>query len=157
VTKRSAGLLLWRRGPSGRVQVLIGHPGGPYFSRRDDGVWSVPKGEYELGEDAIAAAYREFAEEVGIAPPDGEPVPLGEARQSSGKINTVFALEADLDIRRARSNLFALEWPPRSGRMREFPELDRVAWVDLHEARGKVWASQRVFVDRLAALVGVAS
>jgi predicted NUDIX family NTP pyrophosphohydrolase len=157
VTKRSAGLLLWRRADDGRVDVLIGHPGGPYFSRRDDGVWSVPKGEYELGEDAIAAAYREFAEEVGLAPPDGEPVPLGESRQSSGKINTVFALEADLDLTGAHSNLFSLEWPPRSGRMQEFPELDRVAWVEIGQARGKVWASQRVFVDRLAALVGVAT
>jgi predicted NUDIX family NTP pyrophosphohydrolase len=153
VTKRSAGLLLWRRDGTGRVEVLIGHPGGPYFSHRDDGVWSVPKGEYELGEDAIAAAYREFAEEVGIAPPDGEPVPLGESRQSSGKINTVFALESDLDITEARSNLFPLEWPPRSGRTQEFPELDRVAWIEIGRARSKVWASQRVFVDRLAALV----
>lgn len=153
MTKRSAGLLLWRRDGTGRVELLIGHPGGPYFSHRDDGVWSVPKGEYELGEDAIAAAYREFAEEVGIAPPEGEPVPLGESRQSSGKINTVFALESDLDITEARSNLFPLEWPPRSGRTQEFPELDRVAWIEIGRARSKVWASQRVFVDRLAALV----
>lgn len=153
MTRRSAGLLLWRRTPTGAVEVLIGHPGGPYFTKRDDGCWSVPKGEYESGEDALAAAYREFAEEVGLAPPEGDPVLLGEARQSSGKINTVFALEGDLDVRRARSNLFALEWPPRSGRFRDFPELDRVAWVDLGTARGKVWASQRVFVDRLRRLV----
>jgi predicted NUDIX family NTP pyrophosphohydrolase len=149
MAKVSAGLLLWRRGGRGTIEVLLGHPGGPYFARKDDGYWSVPKGEYDQGEDPLAAAYREFGEELGVAPPPGEPVPLGHA-QASGKVNTVWALEGDLDVAAAHSNSFSLEWPPRSGRMREFPEVDRAAWFDLATAREKIFASQRPFLDRLA-------
>ncbi|NHC13730.1 NUDIX domain-containing protein [Motilibacter deserti] len=147
--KRSAGLLLWRR-REGVVEVLLAHPGGPLFARRDDGAWSVPKGEYTDDEEPLAAARREFLEEIGTAAPDGEPFPLGEARQSSGKVNVVWALRGDLDVTEVHSNLFSMEWPPRSGRHQEFPEIDRAAWFDLETARRKIFASQLPFLDRLA-------
>jgi predicted NUDIX family NTP pyrophosphohydrolase len=147
--KVSAGLLLFRRTAEGVVEVLLGHPGGPFFARKDDGFWSVPKGEYHQGEEPLAAAYREFTEELGLEPPVGEPVPLGHA-QARGKVNTVWALEGDLDVGAARSNTFSMEWPPGSGRQREFPEIDRVGWFDLPAARVKIFTSQRPFLDRLA-------
>lgn len=153
--KTSAGLLLWRRTPAG-VQVLLGHPGGPLFARKDDGHWSVPKGEYDAArEEPLAAARREFAEELGVEAPAGEPLPLGEARQTSGKVNVVWALEGDLDVTRVRSNLFTMEWPPRSGRQQEFPELDRAEWFDLTTANRKVFPSQLPFLDRLAVALHV--
>jgi predicted NUDIX family NTP pyrophosphohydrolase len=148
VVKRSAGLLLHRR-RDGVLEVLLGHPGGPFFARKDDGVWSIPKGEYEGDEEPLAAAYREFAEEIGTAPPDGEPVPLGETLQSNGKVAVIWALEGDLDVTQITCNLFDLEWPPRSGRIQQFPELDRAAWFDLDTARRKAFASQVPFFDRL--------
>jgi predicted NUDIX family NTP pyrophosphohydrolase len=148
VVKRSAGLLLYRhRGDA--LEVLLGHPGGPFFARKDDGVWTIPKGEYEPDEEPLAAAYREFTEEIGTAPPDGEPVPLGETRQSNGKLAVVWALEGDLDVTGIACNLFDLEWPPRSGRIQQFPELDRASWFDLPTARRKAFASQGPFFDRL--------
>lgn len=149
MAKVSAGLLLWRRGADGAVEVLLGHPGGPFFARKDAGAWSIPKGEYDHGEEPLTAAYREFAEELGVPAPDGDPVPLGQA-PSRGKVNTVWALEGDLDVTRARSNLFRMEWPPGSGRTQEFPEIDRVDWYDLDTAREKIFAGQRIFLDRLA-------
>ena len=139
--RRSAGLLLWRRAGEG-VEVLLGHPGGPLFARKDDGAWTIPKGEYDAAEDPLAAAHREFAEEIGVAPPDGDAVPLGEVTQRGGKVVTVWALEGDLDAAAMVSNLFAMEWPPRSGRVQEFPELDRAAWFPLDAARAKVFAAQ---------------
>lgn len=151
--KRSAGVLLWRSHPAGGVQVLLAHPGGPLFVRKDDGHWSIPKGEIDPGEDDWVAAAREFSEELGIAVPDGEPVPLGEARQGSSKTNVIFALEGDPGPFEVSSNLFDMEWPPRSGKRARFPEVDRVAWFTLDEARGKLFVSQRPFVDRLADLV----
>jgi predicted NUDIX family NTP pyrophosphohydrolase len=147
--KVSAGLLLFRRTAEGVVEVLLGHPGGPFFARKDDGFWSVPKGEYHDGEEPLAAAYREFTEELGLEPPAGDPVPLGHAH-ARGKVNTVWALEGDLDVSAARSNTFHMEWPPGSGRQREFPEIDRVSWFDLSAARVKIFTSQRPFLDRLA-------
>ena len=150
--KRSAGLLLWRRRDG--LEVLLGHPGGPLFAGRDEGVWSIPKGEYLPDEEPLAAAYREFAEEIGVAPPDGEPVHLGEVRQRSGKVVTVWAQEGDLDVSEISSNLFTMQWPPRSGRVQEFPELDRAAWLDLETARPKLAPAQVAFLDRLQALVG---
>lgn len=156
MAKRSAGLLVWRRRRDGGVEVLLGHPGGPLFARRDDHHWTVPKGEYLPDEEALAAAHREFAEELGVAPPDGDPIPLGEVVQRGGKIVTVWALEGDLDVTRIESNLFTMEWPPRSGRQQEFPELDRAAWFDLETARGKVFAAQEAFLDRLAAALAPA-
>jgi predicted NUDIX family NTP pyrophosphohydrolase len=148
VPKLSAGILLRR---AGGTEVLIGHPGGPFWARRDDGAWSIPKGEYVSGEDPWAAAQREFAEELGCPVPDGPRTSLGAVRQPGGKILTVFLVDADLDVGRFRSNTFTLEWPRGSGRMREFPELDRVAWLPTAAARSKLLAGQRVFLDRLPA------
>ncbi|CAL9602217.1 NUDIX domain-containing protein [Streptomyces sp. enrichment culture] len=146
---RSAGLLLFRRtGPE--VEVLLGHMGGPYFARRDAGAWTVPKGEYAPDEPAWEAARREFEEELGVAPPDGEALPLGEVRQSGGKTVTVWAVEADLDPAAVVPGTFTMEWPPKSGRMREFPELDRVAWLTLERARAVIVSAQAAFLDRLA-------
>jgi predicted NUDIX family NTP pyrophosphohydrolase len=149
VPRQSAGLLLYRFGPDGGVQVLIGHPGGPLFARRDEGVWSVPKGEYESDEQPLAAAAREFAEELGQAPPDSERISLGEVRQMSGKRVVVWAVEGDFDIEALSSNLFEMEWPPRSKQFGRFPELDRVAWLSPDEARVKLNPAQVPFVDRL--------
>jgi predicted NUDIX family NTP pyrophosphohydrolase len=149
--RRSAGLLLWRRGPDG-PEVLLGHPGGPLFAKKDEGVWSIPKGEHEPDEQPLAAAYREFAEEIGSAPPDGDPTPLGETRLRSGKLVTAWALEGDLDPSRVVSNLFRMEWPPRSGRVQEFPELDRAAWFDVETARRKLGPGQVPLLERFAAL-----
>lgn len=150
--RRSAGLLLWRRAPD--LQVLLGHPGGPLFAAKDDGVWSIPKGEYSGDEEPLAAAHREFAEETGMAPPDGEAVPLGEVRLRSGKLVTVWAVEGDVDAAAVRSNLFTMQWPPRSGRLQQFPELDRAAWLTPAAARCKLAPGQLPFLDRLVAAVG---
>jgi predicted NUDIX family NTP pyrophosphohydrolase len=147
--KRSAGLLLWRRDGSGVLEVLLAHPGGPFFVRKDDAHWSIPKGEIDPGEDEWRAARREFSEELGIPVPDGEPVSLGEQPQGRDKINMIWALQADPGPFEVKSNLFELEWPPRSGKTAQFPEVDRVAWYDLDAARIKLFGSQRAFIDRL--------
>ncbi|MEV6996988.1 NUDIX domain-containing protein [Streptomyces sp. NPDC093982] len=147
--KRSAGLLLFRHTDDG-LEVLLGHMGGPFFAKRDAGAWTVPKGEYEPDETAWDAARREFQEELGLAPPDGEAVPLGEVKQSGGKIVTVWAVEADLDPATVVPGTFVMEWPPRSGRTQEFPELDRVAWLGVDRAREVVVKAQAAFLDRLA-------
>ncbi|MEW2497258.1 NUDIX domain-containing protein [Streptomyces nodosus] len=147
--RHSAGLLLFRRAAHG-PEVLLGHMGGPFFSRRDAGAWTVPKGEYEAGEPPLEAARREFREELGLPPPDGEAVPLGEVRQAGGKIVTVWAVEADLDPAAIAPGTFTLQWPPRSGRVQEFPELDRVGWFALDRAREVIVRAQTAFLDRLA-------
>ncbi|MGV9276030.1 NUDIX domain-containing protein [Streptomyces griseosporeus] len=146
---RSAGLLLYRRSGDG-LEVLLGHMGGPFFARRDAGAWTVIKGEYDPGEPAWEAARREFREELGLEPPDGEAVPLGEVRQKNGKVVTAWAVRADLDPATVVPGTFLMEWPPRSGRMREFPELDRVAWFGLERAREVIVTAQSAFLDRLA-------
>ncbi len=148
--RRSAGLLLHRRGPGGEVQVLLGHMGGPFYARRDAGAWTVPKGEYDPAEPAWEAARREFEEELGLPPPEGEAVPLGEVRQAGGKVVTVWAVPADLDPATVVPGTFRMEWPPRSGRIEEFPELDRVAWFALERAREVIVKAQSAFLDRLA-------
>jgi predicted NUDIX family NTP pyrophosphohydrolase len=148
--RTSAGILLWRAGADGVPEVLIGHMGGPFFARRDDGGWSVPKGEYVPPESAEAAARREFGEELGLPVPAGDWVPLGDVRQSSGKTVTVWALAGDLDPAAVVPGTFDLEWPPRSGRIQRFPELDRVAWFTLPDAAPKLVTYQRPFLDRLA-------
>lgn len=148
--KLSAGLLLYRVS-AGQPEVLIVHPGGPFWARKDDGAWSIPKGEYGIGDDPWAAAQREFAEELGIAPPDGPRTDLGEVRQAGGKVVMVFAVAADLDVTDARSNTFEMEWPPKSGRMQSFPEVDRVEWVSLEVARVKLLKGQLPILDRLLA------
>ncbi|GAA4792447.1 NUDIX domain-containing protein [Streptomyces ziwulingensis] len=133
------------------MEVLLGHLGGPFFARRDRGAWTVPKGEYEDDEPAWDAARREFQEELGLQPPDGDDaVPLGEVRQSGGKLVTVWAVEADLDPAAVVPGTFRMEWPPRSGRIQEFPELDRVAWLSLDRAREVIVTAQTAFLDRLA-------
>ena len=149
----SAGLLLHRR--AGDVaEVLIGHPGGPFWARKDDGAWSIPKGEYDRSEDPWVAARREFAEEIGCPAPDGPRLDLGTVKQPSGKMLTVFAVVADLDITDLRSNTFTCEWPKGSGRLQEFPELDRVAWLPVPEAQTKLLKGHRVFLERLASRIG---
>jgi predicted NUDIX family NTP pyrophosphohydrolase len=148
-TKRSAGILLHRR-RAGAREVLLVHPGGPFWAKKDAGAWSIPKGEYEDGEDARACALREFAEELGSLPPEGELVDLGEVRQRGGKVVTAWALAGDADADAIRSNRFTMEWPPRSGAMREFPEVDRAAWFGLDEARERILPAQAPLLDRLA-------
>jgi len=149
--KRSAGLLLFRRS-SGPLEVLLAHPGGPLFARRND-VWTIPKGEYGDSEEPRAAAYREFAEEIGSLPPDGEPLPLGEITQRSGKQVTAWALEGDLDVTTVASNTFPMVWPPRSGRLQHFPEVDRAQWFDVGTAGAHLLAAQLPLVERLVALL----
>jgi predicted NUDIX family NTP pyrophosphohydrolase len=153
--KLSAGLLLYRRSAD-ELEVLLVHPGGPYWAARDEGAWSVPKGEYEAGEEPLEAAIREFREELGSDPPDvgATAIPLAEVRQASGKRVTAWALEGDLDVSTIRSNTFTAEWPPRSGKRQEFPEVDRAAWFDLETARRKLVRGQGGLIDQLeAALV----
>lgn len=146
----SAGIAMWRR-RGGAREVLLAHFGGPMWAKRDTGAWAIPKGLVEEGEDLAACARREFAEELGVAP-EGELVPLGRIRQAGGKWVEAFALEGDLDPERIVSNHYRVEWPPRSGRFRTYPEVDRAAWFGLEEARAKILPSQRPILDRLAAL-----
>ncbi|MEU1038455.1 NUDIX domain-containing protein [Streptomyces sp. NPDC005907] len=146
--RRSAGLLLYRRAGD-EFEVLLGHMGGPFFARRDAGAWTVPKGEYEPDEPAWDAARREFEEELGLPPPEGAAIPLGEVRQSNGKIVTAWAIEADLDPAAMVPGTFEMEWPPKSGRVQEFPELDRVQWCGLERARAVIVPAQAAFLDRL--------
>jgi predicted NUDIX family NTP pyrophosphohydrolase len=153
VPKRSAGLLIYRR--KGRaLDLLLVHPGGPFWARKDDGAWSIPKGEYEAGEDALAAAKREFAEEVGIAV-DGAFVDLGEITQPGRKVVHAFALESDVDVSDLKSNTFEIEWPPKSGRHQSFPEVDRAEWFSPEAALRKILTGQRPFIERLLERVGV--
>jgi predicted NUDIX family NTP pyrophosphohydrolase len=145
MAKQSAGILL-RRGD----EVLLVHPGGPFWAKKDAGAWSIPKGEYEAGDDPRACALREFEEELGTAlPADTELVELGSVKQKSGKVITAFAAEGDLDTETITSNTFEIEWPPRSGRMQAFPEVDRAAWFSLAEAREKLNPAQAEFLVRL--------
>lgn len=148
--KRSAGLLLFRR-RSGEVDVLLAHSGGPFWSRRDAGAWSIPKGELEPGEDPLAAARREFEEETGHRAPDGPVIALGDLVQPSRKVVAAFGVEADFDPDRLNGATIELEWPPRSGRHATYPEIDRVAWLGLAEARTKILPGQREFLARLEA------
>lgn len=147
---RSAGILLYR-GSGAALEVLLVHPGGPLWARRDEGAWSIPKGEYDSDEEPLAAARREFAEELGVAPPAGEPLALGEVRQKAGKRVTGFALAGELDTAAITSNTFTMEWPPRSGRTLEFPEVDRAAWFSVEEASRRINPAQAELVERLAA------
>lgn len=151
--KRSAGLLVYRRTGTD-VEVLLGHMGGPFWARRHVGAWTVPKGEYDPDEPAEAAARREFREELGLPAPTGELLPLGEVRQTGGKVVTVWAVEGDLDPSAVVPGTFEMEWPRGSGRRQSFPELDRVAWWGLDEARERLVTAQRVFVDRLVQRLG---
>ncbi|MGB8649880.1 MAG: NUDIX domain-containing protein [Mycobacteriales bacterium] len=143
--RRSAGLLLFRRSSPG-VEVLLAHPGGPLHARKD--VWTIPKGEYGDDEEPLAAAYREYAEEIGVAPPAGPPIPLGTIRQKGGKEVIAWAVEGDLDVTQVRSNLFGMQW---QGRWQEFPEVDRAEWFAVAQARATLLPAQEPFLDRLLA------
>jgi len=154
VPKLSAGLLLYRF-VDDELEVLIGHPGGPFWARKDDGVWSIPKGEYGEGEDPWTVAQREFEEELGKKPPSGPRTDFEPVRQPSGKVITAFAVRGDLDLEGAFSNTFELEWPKGSGNVREYPEIDRVGWFSVAAARLKLLKGQQPLLDRLlAALEG---
>ena len=148
--KRSAGLLVYRL-VDGEPEVLLVHPGGPYWARKDDGSWSLPKGEYEPDEDPLEVAIRAFREEIGVGPPGAiDSMFLGEVRQPGGKIVSAWALPGDLDVTVVRSNTFSMEWPPRSGKTAEFPEVDRAGWFDIETARRKLLRGQLGLLDRFA-------
>ena len=149
MAKRSAGLLLFKR-RDGKVQVFLVHPGGPFWRKKDAGAWSIPKGEYEEGEDPLAAAKREFEEETGIKP-QGKFIALGEIKQPSGKVVSAWAFEGDCSPKEIQSNTFSMEWPPKSGHKREFPEVDRADWFILDDARRRIVKGQVGFLDRLMA------
>jgi predicted NUDIX family NTP pyrophosphohydrolase len=148
MASRSAGILLYRSA-NGGTEVLLVHPGGPLWARKDAGAWSIPKGEYEDGEDPRSCALREFEEETGTALPPGELIELGSVRQKGGKVVSAWAAEGDLDAESVRSNTFTMEWPPRSGRTAEFPEIDRAAWFRIDAAREKLLPAQAELLDRL--------
>lgn len=150
-TVLSGGILLWRRAAAGDLEVLIAHMGGPFWAKKDERAWSLPKGECEDGEEPLRAARREWTEELGLPAPEGEAVDLGEVRQKNGKRVHAWAVEGELDPASIVPGTFETEWPPRSGRRQEFPEVDRVAWVDPATARVKLVAAQAEFVDRLEA------
>jgi predicted NUDIX family NTP pyrophosphohydrolase len=146
----SAGVLVYRR--RSRLEVLLVHPGGPFWAKKDDGAWSIPKGEFAEGEDPLTAARRELAEETGLVV-DRELRPLGSVKQAGGKVVHAWALEGDLDASAIRSNTFSMEWPPRSGRMQQFPEVDRAAWFSIDEARVKLLKGQLPLLDVLVAAI----
>jgi predicted NUDIX family NTP pyrophosphohydrolase len=147
----SAGILLYRRGQDGELEVLLVHPGGPLWARREEGAWSIPKGEHTGKEEPLQAARREFAEELGRPAPTGAALDLGEVRQRAGKRVRAFALLGELDPAQVQSNTFELEWPPRSGRRQSFPEVDRAAWFELEDARRRINPAQAELLDRLRA------
>jgi|SRR5581483_1178331 len=153
--KLSAGLLAYRRRAGSELEVLLVHPGGPFWKHRDSHAWSVPKGEYDEGGDPEETARREFHEELGIDPPQGACLDLGSVRQSSGKQVRVWAVDgSDLVLDVPQSNEFEMEWPPKSGRVQRFPEVDRAEWMDIDTARERVVQAQAAFFDRLAAALG---
>jgi predicted NUDIX family NTP pyrophosphohydrolase len=150
VRKLSAGILMFRKRES-TLQVFLVHPGGPFWRNKDAGAWSIPKGEYEEREDPLDAAKREFREETGIEA-DGEFLPLGQIKQPSGKLITAWALEGDCSPSAVRSDMFSMEWPPKSGRQQEFPEVDRADWFTVNEAKKRIVKGQIGFIDRVVAL-----
>ena len=150
--RQSAGLLLFRHS-FGHLEVFLVHPGGPYWARKDDGAWSIPKGEFTDGESPFDAAKREFEEETGVVP-TGDFIPLEPIRQTAGKIVYAWALSTDFDACTIKSNTFSIEWPPKSGQYQEFPEIDRAEWFPLDVARVKILAGQDALLDQLAAILG---
>ena len=157
---RSAGILLWRRPVGGAasghdIEVFIAHMGGPFWAKKDDAAWSIPKGEYSDDEQALHAALREFGEEIGVPAPELDYTLLGEFRQSSGKIVTAFAAESDFDVSEVHSNTFPVEWPPRSGRIREFPEVDRAEWMPIDAARTRLVKGQVAVLDALEEVLAI--
>lgn len=152
--KQSAGILLYRFDKD-EPQVLVAHPGGPFFTKKDDGFWSIPKGLYSDDEEPFAAAKREFQEEIGMPAPDGKYIDIGEIKRKDGKTIRVWAAEGDVDEDKVLSNSFEMEWPPKSGKIEEFPEIDRAQWFSLNDAATKLHPSQIVFLQRLAEHLGV--
>jgi predicted NUDIX family NTP pyrophosphohydrolase len=155
--KYSAGLLPYRVTESGTLEVLLVHPGGPFWAKKDEGAWSIPKGEYEPSAEPnpLAVAEREFAEELGTQAPRGDRLKLGELKQPGGKRVVAWTVRCDLDVSKVTSNSFEMEWPPRSGTMQSFPEVDRAAWFSLSEARLKLLKGQQPFLDRLVEVLEV--
>lgn len=147
--KLSSGILLYRVNAESVLEVLVVHPGGPFWAKKDDGAWSIPKGEYEPEDDPHAAALREFEEELGTAPPEEKDIELGEVKQSSGKRLVVWAHTGDFDVSKLVSNTFELEWPPKSGKLTRYPEVDRAEWFPVAKARQKLLKGQIEFLDRL--------
>ncbi len=147
----SAGLLLYRM-RDGRPELFLAHPGGPYWAKKDDGVWTIPKGLIDTDEDPLAAARREFAEETGFAI-DGDFIPLGELKQKGNKIVHAWAVAGDVDAAAVKSNTYPIQWPPNSGRWRNYPEVDRAGWFTVDEARTKILPGQAAFIDRLLELL----
>jgi len=148
--KRSAGILLYRR-RAGELEVFLAHPGGPFWRNKDVGAWTIPKGEIGDGEDPLIAARREFAEEIGVML-EGEFVPLTPVRQKGGKVVQAWAVEGDCDAASIRSNTFSMEWPPKSGKLAEFPEVDRAGWFSITDGKAKILASQQPLLDELESL-----
>jgi predicted NUDIX family NTP pyrophosphohydrolase len=153
MVQRSAGLLMFRRADDS-AEVLLVHPGGPFWARKDDGAWSIPKGLFEEGEDALGAAQREFEEETGLSP-EGAFIELGEFKQPSGKRISAWAFEGAFDLASFKSNLFTMQWPPKSGRLREFPEADRAGWFGPREALVKITKGQRPIIEALFEKLGL--
>ena len=151
--KVSAGLLVYRPGSGGGIEVLLVHPGGPFWARKDAGAWSIPKGQYDEGDDPAARAEAEFAEELGSPAPSGPRLDLGEVRQAGGKRVRAWAVRGDLDARATTSNTFEMEWPPRSGEHRSFPEVDKAGWFSVEEARTKLLAGQLPLLERLESII----
>ena len=151
MAKRSAGLVVYRR-RGGDLEVFLVHPGGPFWTKKDLGAWSIPKGEYEEGEEGLDVARREFLEETGFAV-DGDFLEVGTIKQAGGKVVTAWAVEGELDAALLRSNVFEMEWPPRSGRLQEFPEVDRGGWFSIEEARGRILKGQVGLLERLEGLL----
>lgn len=154
MAKHSAGILLYRK-TGETYEVLLVHPGGPFWAKKDAGAWSIPKGEFSEDEEPLAAAKRELAEELGRHVPKGELMPLGEAKQPSGKVVHIWALEADMNVSKIKSNVIIIDWPPRSGKKLEIPEVDRAGWFSLPEATVKLLPGQLPFLDRLAEYLGI--
>jgi predicted NUDIX family NTP pyrophosphohydrolase len=154
MAKRSAGILLYRRKGAG-LELLLVHPGGPFWAKKDLGAWSIPKGEYEEGADPLLVARREFEEELGSPAPAGDAIEIGELAQPSRKLITAYAIEGDFDVGTLKSNLFEMEWPPKSGKMQSFPEVDRAEWFSAEKARDKILLGQRPFIDRLLERLGM--
>ena len=150
--KRSAGILLYKINNSNEIAFFLVHPGGPFFAKKDNGFWTIPKGEIEPGEDPLNTAKREFEEETGTKP-TGSVISLGEIKQKGGKVVEAWAVKGDLDITGIRSNTFEIEWPPKSGKRKLFPEIDKAAWFDLEEAKEKINEAQSVFLIRLEELI----
>lgn len=155
MARKSAAILLYRlKGDDRDIEILLVHPGGPFWAKRDEQAWSIPKGEYDVGEDAYSAALREFEEELGMPCPQAVPIDLGEIHYSSGKRIVAWAVAGDFDPSRLRSNMFEMEWPPRSRRIEQFPEVDKAQWFAMAEAHGKILPAQQSFLDRLAEQLG---